>query len=93
MIDECIKVKLKNGVEIYTTPNHLFLCEDGIFRMVKSTNPKEICLKEHDVVTEHGHTVVIQDVISHHFAIKVQSTEKIVHSIDASPFDTILKIK
>lgn len=45
MIDECVLVRLKNNVEIYTTANHLFMCEDGAFRLVKSTNLKEVCLR------------------------------------------------
>jgi hypothetical protein len=46
------------------------------------------------VVIENGYNVIINDVISHDFSIKVQGIQdKIVYAIDASPFDNMLKIK
>jgi hypothetical protein len=46
------------------------------------------------LVTENGYNLIINDVISHHFSIKVQGiADKIVHAIDASPFDNMSKIK
>ena len=46
------------------------------------------------MVIENGYNVIINDVISQHFSIKVQGiVDKIVYAIDATPLDSMLKIK
>lgn len=45
-LSECIAIRLDDGNIIETTPNHLFLCSDNIFRKVDEPNDSEQRLKE-----------------------------------------------
>ena len=40
-VDSFVIIELDNGIKIETTPNHLFLCEDEVYRNVDGERSKK----------------------------------------------------